>query len=169
MDQCVFLDRDGVINHERGDYTFRIDDFHILDGVGKGLEKLKSHGYLNIIVTNQAGISKGLYTKEQMETCHGYLHQQHPGLIDAIYHCPYHPTITESLTRKPDTLMMEKAQARFKIDLSRSWMVGDRERDMEAAHKLGVRFIQILDKEPFQTATHHAESLEKAAEFIIKS
>ena len=169
MEQCVFLDRDGVINRERGDYTYLVEDFHILKGVGEGLEKLKSHGYLNIIVTNQAGISKNLYTREQMNDCHRHLQQQYPGLIDAIYYSPYHTSLTESLTRKPDSLMMEKAQARFNIDLSRSWMVGDRERDMEAAHKLGVRFIQILDKEPFQNANHHSESLKEAAAYIINS
>ncbi len=169
MVPCVFLDRDGVINRERGDYTYRVEDFHILEGVGQGLSTLKSRGFLTVIVTNQGGISKGLYSREQMNVCHEYLHQQCPGLIDAIYFSPYHPSISESLARKPDTLMIEKAQSRFNIDLSRSWMVGDRERDMEAAHKKGLKFIQIIDHEPFQQANHSVESLELAAKLIVNS
>ncbi len=168
MQKCVFLDRDGVINKERGSYTYTIEQFQILPGVPEGLKLLKDAGFLTIIITNQGGISKGLFSRHQMRKCHQYLIDQCPQLIDDIYYCPYHSSISESLSRKPDSLMLEKAIAKYGIDPSLSWMVGDRERDLEASVKMGIKFIQILDEVSFPQANFATYSLLEAAIYITK-
>jgi len=117
MKKCVFLDRDGVLNEDNPNYTYRVDQFKILPGVVEALHELKSAGYLLVVVTNQSGIAQGIYTQAEMEACHQYLQDACGHLIDHFYFSPCHPTVSASLTRKPGTLMFEKAKAKFNIDL----------------------------------------------------
>ncbi len=145
LESCVFLDRDGVLNEERGEYTWRVDDFRVLTGVKESLQLLKEAGYLLIMITNQAGIAKGIYTADDVKTCYQYLQEQTGHMIDYMYYAPQHPVVTESLLRKPDSLMFEKAIAKFGIDPSKSWMVGDSERDLIAAAKVGVKGVLVSD------------------------
>ena len=142
--KAVFLDRDGVLKEERGDYVWLLDDFKIVPGVTNVLKELKSKGYLLIVVTNQAGIAKGRYSREQMRQCHDYFQKESGNLIDHFYYAPNHPDFSESLTRKPDSLMWEKAMAKFNIDPLQSWMVGDKERDLVPAKKFGIKTIRIF-------------------------
>ncbi|SHJ63599.1 D-alpha,beta-D-heptose 1,7-bisphosphate phosphatase [Hymenobacter daecheongensis DSM 21074] len=151
--KAVFLDRDGVLNHEIGDYVWRPEDFHFIDGVPEALARLKAAGYRLIVVTNQAGIAKGLYTAADVQACHQKLQQACGGIIDAFYFAPGHPSVSESLSRKPDSLMLEKGLARFHLDPAQCWMLGDRARDLEAGARAGVRGLFIgstetLDFEP---------------------
>ncbi|WP_371863497.1 D-glycero-alpha-D-manno-heptose-1,7-bisphosphate 7-phosphatase [Adhaeribacter aerolatus] len=146
MNKCVFLDRDGVLNEERGDYTYRTENFKIIPGVPEALQLLKQAGYLLIVVTNQGGIAKGLYAKTNMLACHQKLQEACNEVIDAIYYAPAHPSVSASLARKPDSLMLEKAIARFKIDSTQSWLVGDQHRDILAAQKVGVKTIWIKNE-----------------------
>lgn len=143
MTKCIFLDRDGVINIDKVDYTYKLEDFKIIVGVLEALKKMKDKGFLLVVVTNQSGIAKGIYQHEDVHLCHEYLQQQCNGAIDAFYYSPYHPVDSESLTRKPDSLMFEKAIARFNIDISKSWMVGDKARDLIPAKKLGIRTVLV--------------------------
>src|SRR5258706_6595304 len=76
MNACVFLDRDGVINKDNPNYTFRKEEFEILPGVIEALRELKSNGHKLIVVTNQSGIAQGLYTQQQMEDCHQFFQLQ---------------------------------------------------------------------------------------------
>jgi len=145
MNKCIFLDRDGVLNVERGDYTFLPEDFKIIDGVSEAIEKIKSSGYLVIVVTNQAGISKERFTRRQMHDCHAILMEKTRFMIDKIYYSPYHPSFSASLSRKPDTLMIEKAIAKFNIDPHTSWLIGDRDRDIECGQKMGLQTILITE------------------------
>ena len=147
MNKCIFLDRDGVLNVERGDYTFLQKDFIIPEGVPEALEKIKALGYLVVVVTNQAGITKGLFTREQMNTCHNILMDRTGNLIDKIYYSPYHPSFSESLARKPETLMIEKAIAKFDIDPAQSWLIGDRARDIECGQRMGLKTILITENQ----------------------
>jgi D-glycero-D-manno-heptose 1,7-bisphosphate phosphatase len=144
MQKAVFLDRDGILNEERGDYVWLLQDFKIVPGIIDVLKELKNRGYLLIVVTNQAGIAKGVYTREQMHACHAYFQEQSGHLIDHFYFAAGHPSISESLLRKPDSLMWEKAIAKFDIDPAQSWMVGDKERDLIPAKKLGIRSIRVF-------------------------
>jgi D-glycero-D-manno-heptose 1,7-bisphosphate phosphatase len=170
MNKCIFLDRDGVLNVERGDYTFLPDDFIIVDGVPEAIKALKKAGYLLIVVTNQAGITKGLYSREQMHQCHEILMKKTHFLIDKIYYSPYHPSFSESLSRKPDTLMIEKAIAKYDIDLKASWLIGDRCRDIEAGKRMGLKTVLIADKQLDTCQPDFvSESLLKATEQIIRA
>lgn len=144
MNKAVFLDRDGILNVERGDYVWTLEDFKIVPGIIAALKELKSQGYLLIVVTNQAGIAKGRYTREDMHQCHEYFQKESGNLIDHFYFAANHPSFSESLLRKPDSLMWEKAIAKFNIDPSQSWMVGDKERDLIPAKKLGIKTIRVF-------------------------
>lgn len=169
MHKCIFLDRDGVINRERGDYTYSIQDFEILPGVKPALQELKSNGYLLVVVTNQSGISQGLYTLDQMRECHNHMQKMLDHLIDEIYYSPYHPSVTESLSRKPDNLLFQKAIAKFGIDPLLSWMIGDRERDLIPAKNLGMRTILVGDEESSGFADFKFRDLASSKRTILGS
>lgn len=146
MNKCIFLDRDGVINRDKVDYVYTLEEHFILDGVVEALQKLKKAGYLLVIITNQSGIAKGIYERKHVFDCFDELQRACGNLIDGIYYSPYHPNYdSECLTRKPGSLMFEKAIAKFNIDKSISWMVGDKERDMAPARKLGLHTALVSD------------------------
>ena len=165
--KCVFLDRDGVINRERGEYTFKVKDFEILPGVIEGLKRLKEAGYLLIVITNQAGISRGLYTRQEMQSCHDFLNEQTGCVIDQIYYSPYHPTVTESIARKPDSLMFEKAMVKFNIDPEQSWMVGDKERDLIPAKKLNMSTILVSEEQNSSYADYCKSTFNEVVEVVL--
>ncbi|GHA77660.1 D-glycero-alpha-D-manno-heptose-1,7-bisphosphate 7-phosphatase [Pontibacter akesuensis] len=167
VQKCVFLDRDGVLNRERGNYTYTLEDFEVLPRVPKALKLLKRNGYLLVVVTNQAGIAKGLYKGSDVAACHQKLQDSCEGLIDAIYYAPNHPDFSASLSRKPDSLMLEKAIAKYNLDPAASWMVGDSLRDLEAATKVGVRGILVGDKYPPDTHAWQVQDLWEASQFIL--
>ncbi|MDZ4714535.1 MAG: HAD-IIIA family hydrolase [Cytophagales bacterium] len=170
MNQCVFLDRDGVLNEDNPNYTFDVEKFKILQGVPEGLRLLRKNDFILVVITNQSGISQGLYSADQMRACHAYLQSHCDGAIQNFYFSPYHPSVTESLSRKPGSLMFERAIARYRIDPSRSWMVGDRGRDIAPARLLGIQTIQIGDEiEKAAQADFKVNSLLEAARLIIAS
>jgi D-glycero-D-manno-heptose 1,7-bisphosphate phosphatase len=139
----IFLDRDGVLNKERGAYTFLPEDFEVIPGVTDALRALKAAGYLLIVITNQGGIAKGIYTQSDMDACHQKLHNETAGSIDAIYYSPYHPDYSKSIGRKPGTLLFERALARFACPPHLCWMVGDQERDLIPAKQLGMQTLMV--------------------------
>ena len=141
--KAIFLDRDGVLNDEIGDYVWELDKFTVSPGVPASLARLKAAGYYLIVVTNQAGIAKGLYTADNVHACHAKLQAACAQSIDAFYFAEAHPSVSESILRKPDSGMLEKAVARFRLDPAQCWMVGDRLRDMEAAARLGIPGIFV--------------------------
>lgn len=145
MNKAIFLDRDGVINVERG-FTYRLEDFVILPDVIEVLQLFQQKGYLLIIVSNQSGIAKELYKQSDVEILHNYLVKElsdHNITLSEIYYCVHHPDISRCICRKPDSLFVEKALARFNIDPTKSYFIGDKERDTEAAEKAGVKGILI--------------------------
>jgi D-glycero-D-manno-heptose 1,7-bisphosphate phosphatase len=149
--KAFFLDRDGVLNRERGDYTWEEEDFILNPDVPDFLKALQEKGFLLIVITNQGGIGKGLYTRDQYFRIEAKLRRelQVSGVeLTEIYYCPHHPTETKCLCRKPGSQLLEKAIARFGIDVNRSFMVGDRERDVEAAQAVGVKSFLIEANSP---------------------
>lgn len=170
MNKCVFLDRDGVINVDKVDYTYKLEDFRIIPGVIEGLKKLKEQGYLLVVITNQSGIAKGIYGHEDVAICHDHFQKVSGNLIDAWYYCPYHPVESESLTRKPESLLFEKAIAKFDVDISKSFMVGDKERDLIPAKKLGIKTILVGHEETKPVESDfRTEDLLEAAGVICKN
>ncbi|MFM6983226.1 MAG: D-glycero-alpha-D-manno-heptose-1,7-bisphosphate 7-phosphatase [Chitinophagaceae bacterium] len=146
MQKAIFFDRDGVLNREIGDYVCRIEDFEVLTDSVACIQLAKSHGFKVIIITNQGGIDKDLYTAEELASFHQVLIDACDAagtVIDDIYFCPHHPIKGKCLCRKPDSLMLEKAIAKHRLDPSKCLMIGDTERDMKAAEKAGVKGLLI--------------------------
>lgn len=151
MNKAVFLDRDGVICKDRG-YIFRPADFEFETGAVEGLRLLAYSGYLLIVVTNQAGIAKGYYTEREYLMFESFLTGQyeHIGvMIKKTYYCPHHPHGTVKRyartcsCRKPGTGMIERAKDEFTIDLSESWLVGDKTSDILAGANAGLKTILV--------------------------
>lgn len=148
--KAVFLDRDGVLCHEVG-HLHRIEDLKVIDGAGEALKTLKDLGYLLVVVTNQGGIAKGLYTEKEFWAVLRELERRLGVTFDGVYFCPHHPDgVVEELRkdcpmRKPSPGMIQKASEELNIDLKRSWMIGDHIKDIEAARRAGVwRSILVL-------------------------
>ncbi len=144
---AVFLDRDGVINEDHA-FVHKIEDFVYIDGVKEALKIIKSKGYLSILVTNQAGIAYGYYTEEDYRILTDWMQNDLKTdsiEFDGIYFCPHHPEkgyppyLMKCGCRKPETGMLIKAVEDFDIDLSSSFMVGDRMSDVETGVRAGCR------------------------------
>ncbi|MCI4645501.1 MAG: HAD family hydrolase [Hyphomonadaceae bacterium] len=143
---ALFLDRDGVLNEDRG-YVARIADLEWVDGAMDCVARFKARGWFVFIVTNQTGIAHGLYTEADMQAVHKHLLTEFAAQgaeIDRIYHCPFHPDgnlaryARESLDRKPGPGMLLQAMAEFPVRREASFLIGDKPADIEAAHAAGV-------------------------------
>jgi D-glycero-D-manno-heptose 1,7-bisphosphate phosphatase len=168
--KCVFLDRDGVLNEDLNDYLFRLEDLVIPEGVAEALRQLKQAGFLLIVITNQAGIAKGLYQADAVYAIHDKIQEVSGVVLDDIYFSPHHEKYSgRSLSRKPDSLLLEKAIAKYNIDYQQSWMVGDRDRDMQAGKKVGLKTIQVIPENETSTGDYAAISLFEAAKIILKN
>ena len=164
---AAFLDRDGVINADHG-YVFRWEDFELLPGVESALQQLQDLGYQLVIVTNQSGIGRGLYTERDLAELNDALkkHLGRSGIdISGIYHCPHHPSeaLGEYLQvcdcRKPAPGMLLAAIGDLGIDPEQSIMVGDKPSDMEAALRAGVVRRFHVTKGPVESGVTAVESL----------
>ena len=168
MNKCIFLDRDGVLNVDRVDYVYHLCHFVIPPGVKEGLQALKDAGYLLIIITNQSGIAKGVYKREDVYLIHDAIQEGTGVKLDDIYFCPYHENFdSHSLTRKPGSLMIEKAAAKYDIDMDASWMIGDHERDITAGTRAGLRTIRLAPAGTETKATHLVDNLLAASKIIV--
>lgn len=149
--RTVFLDRDGVLNRERGEHTWTLSTFEVLPGVPEALRSLQDHGWKLVVITNQSGIGLGLYGHEDVALVHGHLAQVlagHGVALDLVLYCPHHPSKGRCLCRKPGGLLLEKAIARLGLNAGSSVMIGDRDRDMEAARSVGVQGIRVEPNAP---------------------
>lgn len=163
MNKIAFLDRDGVINRDPGDYTYSLEEFEILPEVIPALKRLADLGYLIVIVTNQGGVAKGLYALSEVERIHEHLREQceKSGVrIADFFVSPHHESTGRSLSRKPGSLLVERGLARHKGDPKKSVMIGDKERDMTAASGAGVRGIRIPVNGSLMEAVYRIESAE---------
>lgn len=158
LQTCLFLDRDGVINHDPGDYTKNLSEFTILPTVMEALRVARDAGFVVVLITNQGGLAKGLYTHQNVDEIHAFLRSEcdknGTPLLD-IFYSPHHPSTGRSLSRKPGSLMVERACAKHQLDPAKSWMVGDKQRDLDAAAPVGVRGVLIGVNAPLLDAVHH--------------
>lgn len=146
MNKAVFLDRDGVINKELGDYVTTWDEFEFTTDLFKNLKKLQDHGFLLIVITNQGGVEKGRYTLEMAQLILENMRKELDAegvQVTEYYFSPHHSDHSNSIDRKPDSVMLEKGIARFDIDVSQSYMIGDSDRDVVAGNKVGLRSIKV--------------------------
>jgi D-glycero-D-manno-heptose 1,7-bisphosphate phosphatase len=148
---AVFLDRDGVINEEVG-YLDSLDKLKVIPSAYEAIKSINESGMKAVVITNQAGIAKGLFTEEFVEKTNAYLQailSQRGAYIDNFYYCPHHPTEGKEPyrqicdCRKPAPGMLLRAAQDLNIDLKKSYFVGDRFRDMEAAKKAEVTGILV--------------------------
>lgn len=166
--KCIFLDRDGVLNEDLNDYLYKVEELIIPAGTAEGLKLLRNAGYLLIVITNQAGIAKGMYGPEAVFAIHERMQEEFGGILDDIYFSPYHPdNWGKSLSRKPDSLLLEKAVSKYNIDTEQSWMFGDRSRDMEAGHKMGLKTIHIIPENEKSAGDYTATNLLGAAKIVL--
>ena len=146
MNKVIFLDRDGVINREIGNYVYKLKDFVINEGFEQALDIWGREGYSFVIVTNQGGIAKGLYHKNDVEDINVFLRNwfesRKLNLLNISY-CPHHNSVEHCICRKPDSLMLEKIIARYAVSVEHSFMIGDSYRDVKAANKVGLRGFKI--------------------------
>ena len=139
---AIFLDRDGTLMHD-ADYCSRPDQVRVFDGVASALQQLKKAGYKIIVITNQSGIGRGFFTEEDYRAVEAEVSRQlGNGLVDATYFCPDVPG-QPSDCRKPAPGMVLQAAREHNVDISRSFLVGDKEIDAECAHNAGVRAIRV--------------------------
>lgn len=170
MKKCIFLDRDGVLNGDRVDYVYRLEDLIIPKGVPEALIALKEAGYLLVVITNQSGIAKGLYERKDVYAIHEAIQTACGGVLDDLYFCPYHENFdSRSLTRKPESLLIEKAAAKYNVDLGKSFMVGDHERDIIAGTRAGIKTIRLALEGEKTNATYVVRDLMEASKVILNS
>mgnify|MGYP006077920031 CR=1 FL=1 len=152
--KALFLDRDGVINEDYG-HVYQINKFHLIDNIQILIKQAMVSDYKIIIITNQAGIGKGLYSNDDFQklTKHmKYLFLRHDCHIDAVYHCPFHPTegvgiyLNDSYDRKPNPGMLLKAQKDFNLDMNKSIFIGDKISDIEAGNNALVKTNILFNK-----------------------
>ena len=144
---AVFLDRDGTINEQMG-YVNHLSRFHLLPGVGQAINNLNQYGLPVVVVTNQSGIARGYYTVADMEKLHAYMEQEiekEKGKISHFYYCPHlqEGTVPEYAVacdcRKPKPGMILQGIRDFNADLERSFVIGDSDKDLQAAAAAHLR------------------------------
>lgn len=143
---AVFLDRDGVLTEEKG-YISSVGDLNLFPYVPECIRQIQAKGYYAIVVTNQSGVARGLFTEDTLQEMNETLRKKTN--VDAIFYCPHHPEgkieeyRKECACRKPRTGMFEAACRKFAIDLQNSLMVGDRAGDILAGQAVGVKTILV--------------------------
>jgi histidinol-phosphate phosphatase family protein len=143
--KAVFLDRDGILNHDREDYVKTPEEFEVLPGLGEPLRRIREKEFLIVIVTNQSAIGKGLITHELLGEIHDKMRaelQRQGGSVDAIYYCPHTPE-EGCDCRKPMPGLILRAAREMGIDLKESWLIGDKASDIEAARRAGCKAIRV--------------------------
>jgi D-glycero-D-manno-heptose 1,7-bisphosphate phosphatase len=150
--KAVFLDRDGTVNVEV-QYLSKTSDFQLIPGVAPALKRLKEAGFLLVVVTNQSGIGRGYYDEEALAAIHAHMQAELTNLgaaIDACYFCPHHPVHAlgdykkECGCRKPLSGMLRQAAEDLDIDLSASFMIGDKLTDVQAGINAGCTSLMVL-------------------------
>ncbi|HEX4696855.1 MAG TPA: HAD family hydrolase [Candidatus Udaeobacter sp.] len=170
LDPAVFIDRDGTIIHD-ADYCSDPQQVKLLPRIAEALKRLRSHGFKLIIITNQSGIGRGFFSLEQYRAVEAeILRQLGNDLVDATYFCPHLPD-DRCDCRKPESGMILQAAEEHRVDLRRSFLIGDKESDAECGRNAGVRTIRVrtgLARETSNTvADWVAEDLPEAVEIIL--
>jgi len=167
---AVFIDRDGTIIHD-ADYCSDPQQVKLFPRIAEALKRLKSHGFKVIIITNQSGIGRGFFSLEQYRAVEAeILRQLGNDLVVATYFCPHNPD-DGCNCRKPESGMILQAAREHRVDLRRSFLIGDKESDAECGQNAGVRTIRVrtgLDRETIDSvADWVAEDLPEAVEIIL--
>jgi len=173
---AVFLDRDGTVIVDRH-FAFRPDAIELVPGAVEALRRLRSAGYLLVLVTNQSGVARGYFDEEDVRRFHHHLQAllaRQAAPLDACYYCPHHtegvvvPYAIRCACRKPAPGLLYRARDDLGLDLHRSWLVGDTVDDVGAALAAGCRPVLLgEDGTPAPAGVAVASSLAEAAEIIL--
>jgi len=167
MQKALFLDRDGVINVEK-DYLYKIEDFEFIDGIIELTKYYQDNGYIIFVVTNQSGIDRKYYSEKDFSKLTSWMINEFSKkdvLINKVYHCPHHPSIFgECSCRKPHPGMLLQANEEFGIDLSKSIIIGDKERDIEAGLNAGLKETYLFDESKTVTESKATKIVSKLDE-----
>jgi len=149
LKKAVFVDRDGTINEESG-YLFRKEDCRFIPGAVEAIVQLNNAGFQVVVITNQSGIARGYYSAADLDQLHLYMGNEIAaagGRIDGWYYCPHHPDYATKESqcdcRKPLPGMIQRAAHDLGIDLSSSWMVGDKIADVHAGNAAGCQTVLV--------------------------
>ncbi|MBI3016372.1 MAG: HAD family hydrolase [Candidatus Tectomicrobia bacterium] len=186
LERAVFLDRDGTINEEVG-YITHLEQVRLLPGAAAGIRRLNESGLKVVVITNQAGVARGVHLESFIHEVNGLITaqlRQEGASIDRIYYCPHHPLgevdsyRRECLCRKPAPGLLLQAAGDLELDLSRSYMVGDRLSDVQMMQSIGGKGILVLtghgaeEKEVLQSLDvrpdHVAVDLREAVGWILQ-
>ena len=140
MKPAAFLDRDGVLNVDHG-YVHRIEDWEWRAGAIEAIRWLNGQGYAVVVITNQSGVGRGLYAEQDVEYLHDFVRNdiaKHGATVDAFYYCPHAPDAGCDC-RKPLPGLITRAARDLNLDLSRSFLIGDKPSDLEAAANAGIQ------------------------------
>ncbi len=156
---AFFFDRDGVVNVSPGaGYVLRREDFHFSTGIIESLAYLKARGFTLVLVTSQQGVGKGLLSQAALDDIHASMQAEltkHEAAFDAIYACTH---LDGTCTcRKPSPEMIQRAAKEHHLDLSRSWLIGDHDRDIAMAQNAGVpHTLRVLGEKAATVAADHS-------------
>jgi len=167
MRKALFLDRDGVINVDHG-YTYKIENFEFTKDLFNLLKLFQEKNYLFFIVTNQSGIGRGYYTQEDYNTLTEWLtttlHQK--GMdIEKVYHCAHAPE-ENCQCRKPEIGMMQQCLSNYNIDLTHSWMIGDKQSDIDFARHSNVGHTIAIGERKIENAEYHFASISECTHYL---
>jgi len=167
LKKALFLDRDGIINIDHG-YVSRIEDFEFSPDIFKLLHLFKKESYLFFIVTNQSGIGRGYYSEKDFQTLTLWMTNalQAQGInIEKVYHCPHAPE-THCNCRKPAIGMIEETAKKYTLDMSQSWMIGDKQSDIDFARHAGIAHTIGIGGRKIQQCEYFFPSITTCAEFL---
>lgn len=160
---AAFLDRDGTLIEEVN-FLSRVEDLRIFPYTYEALQMLKDAGYWVIVVTNQSGIGREIYSESAMRAIHSAMGSHLKGLIDGFFFCPHLPCDGCSC-RKPGLGMIESAMAEFDICLEGSWMIGDKKIDIETGRNAGIRSAMVMTG----YGNKHLMELEEAPDVVAEN
>lgn len=152
MNRAVFLDRDGVITQDPPHYVHRLDQLKLIPMSAEAIRLLNENGFKVIVVSNQSGVAKGYYQEKDVEIFNRAMEEElekRGAYIDAIYYCPHHPKAEIEVyridcdCRKPKPGMFRKGAKDLKIDLQKSYTIGDKLSDIEAGRNAGCKTILV--------------------------
>ncbi len=169
--KAIFLDRDGIINIDK-EYLYKIEEFEFTLGIIETLQYLSALDYILFVVTNQSGIGRGYYSKDQFETLNSWMVEQlkqNDIKISQVEYCPHTPE-DNCNCRKPNIKMLENILVNYDIDLEKSWMIGDKKSDIDFAINGGIKNSIFYDTSKYDTgnidATFVIKDLIKIKEII---
>lgn len=160
--RAVFIDRDGTLSEDIG-YVSSPDELVLYPWAGEAVRLINESGLLTVVITNQSGIARGMYTEETLDAVHSRMIVElarEGARIDAVYYCPHHPEVGDARyriaceCRKPRTGMLEQAGSEHKIDLARSFVIGDKASDIKLAENAGARSALVLTGYGRETLAH---------------